>query len=231
MKYTHILFDLDRTLWDFDTDTYNTIKEIFHDYGFDKTIGNFEDWYHVYKKHNIRLWEEYGRGEIPKSVLRDTRFYLALNEFGIDDKQLGIEFGQKFVERTPEKTTLFPNAHEVLQYLIDCGYQLHVVTNGFNEIQFKKLEATDMNKYFTKIFTCENIGYNKPHPKFFQHVISSINSKKKDAIIVGDDFISDILGAMKFGIDQIYFKPKDSPVHPEKPTYIIDSLIEIKNIL
>jgi putative hydrolase of the HAD superfamily len=231
MKYKHILFDLDRTLWDFDTDTHNTIKEIFYDYGFDKTIGDFESWYRVYKTHNIRLWDEYGQGKIKKAVLRDTRFYLALKDFGIDDKQLGIEFGQKFVKKTSDKTTLFPNVHEVLQYLANNGYQLHVVTNGFNEIQFKKLELTDIRKYFTKIFTCEDIGYNKPHPKFFQYVISSLHSKKQEAIIVGDDFVSDILGAMKFGIDQIYFKPNDLPAPLEKPTYIIYSLIELKNIL
>ncbi|MDR3226067.1 MAG: YjjG family noncanonical pyrimidine nucleotidase [Prevotellaceae bacterium] len=229
-KYKHILFDLDRTLWDFDTDTRNTIKEIFYDYGLDKKI-DFDEWYATYKTHNIRLWEDYAQGKVTKAVLRDTRFYLAFNDFGIDDKNLGIEFGKKFVEQSPDRTTLFPNAHEILTYLSGKNYQLHVVTNGFNEIQFKKLEATDIKKYFNKIFTCEDIGYNKPHIKFFNHVLSSLNSSKKDAIIIGDDFVSDILGAMKFGINQIYFKPEYLPEPPIKPTFQINSLIEIKNIL
>ncbi|MDR1984116.1 MAG: YjjG family noncanonical pyrimidine nucleotidase [Prevotellaceae bacterium] len=231
MKYKHILFDLDRTLWDFDTDTHDTIKEIFNDCGLDKIIGNFEEWYRVYKTHNIRLWEDYALGKIKKTVLRYTRFYLTFKDFGIDDEKLGMDFSDKFIEQSPNRTTLFPNTHEVLTYLLNKNYQLHVVTNGFNEIQFKKLEATDIKKYFTKIFTCENIGYNKPHVKFFQHVISSLHSSKKDAIIVGDDFVNDILGAKKIGIDQIYFKPKDAPEPPEKPTFLINSLIELKSIL
>jgi putative hydrolase of the HAD superfamily len=229
--YKHILFDLDRTLWDFTADTKATINEIYCNYGFDKTIGNFDEWYKVYKVHNIRLWDEYAQGLINKATLRDTRFYLALKDFGIDDKQLGLEFGKKFVEQAPNRTTLFPNAHEILSYLRNKGYILSVVTNGFNEIQFKKMDATDIRKYFTKIFTCEDIGYNKPNAKFFQAVMSSLNAKKSETIIVGDDFVSDIQGAKKFGIDQIYFKPEESPEPPEKPTFLINSLIEIKNIL
>ena len=231
MKYKHILFDLDRTLWDFDNDTKNTIKEIFYSYKLDSAINDFDEWYATYKTHNIRLWDDYALGKVTKATLRDTRFYLALKDFGIDDKMLGVEFGQKFIKQSPDRTTLFPNAHEILTYLKDKKYQLHVVTNGFNEIQFKKLDTTDIKKYFTKIFTCEDIGYNKPHKKFFQYAISSLNSPKKDAIIVGDDFVNDILGAKKFGIDQIYFKPAYMPVPPENPTFLINSLIELKDIL
>lgn len=231
MKYIHIIFDLDRTLWDFDADTRNTIKEIFDSYNFGNIIADFDQWYAVYKTHNIRLWDDYAVGKVTKATLRDTRFYLALKDFGIDNKELGIEFGQKFVEQSPDTTTLFPNAHEVLTYLKNKNYQLHVATNGFNEIQFKKLDATDIRKYFTKIFTCEDIGYNKPNFKFFQHVISSLNSAKKDAIMIGDDFVSDISGAKNFGIDQIYFKPPYMPEPPEKPTFMINSLIELKSIL
>jgi putative hydrolase of the HAD superfamily len=231
MKYKHILFDLDRTLWDFDTDTRETIKEIFYNCKLDRRISDFDEWYRVYKMHNIRLWEDYADGKITKAALRNARFYLTFKDFGIDDENLGIKFGEKFVEQSPKRTTLFPDTHETLMYLLNKKYQLHVVTNGFNEIQFKKMESTDIKKYFTKIFTCENIGYNKPHVKFFRHVISSLQSSKKEAIIVGDDFIRDISGAKRTGIDQIYFKPKDAPEPPEKPTFLINSLIELKNIL
>ncbi|MDR0420345.1 MAG: YjjG family noncanonical pyrimidine nucleotidase [Prevotellaceae bacterium] len=231
MKYKHILFDLDRTLWDFDTDTRDTVKEIFYNCRLDETITDFDEWFRTYKMHNIRLWEDYALGKITKTTLRNTRFYLAFKDFGIDDKELGIKFGEKFIEKIPDRTTLFPNTHEVLTYLVNKKYQLHVVTNGFNEIQFKKMEAADIKKYFTKIFTAENTGYNKPHSKFFQYVISSLHSSKKEAIIVGDDFVSDISGAKKFGIDQIYLKSANVPEPPEKPTFLINSLIELKNIL
>jgi putative hydrolase of the HAD superfamily len=229
MKYKHILFDLDRTLWDFDTDTHDTMKEIFYDCQLDKRI-DFEEWYRVYKIHNIRLWEDYGLGKITKATLRTSRFYLTFKDFEVDDENLAVKFGEKYIEECPNRATLFPDTHEVLTYL-SKKYKLHVVTNGFNEIQFKKLDSTDIRKYFTKIFTCENIGYNKPHAKFFNYVISSLNSPKKEAIIVGDDFISDILGAKKCGINQIYFKPEYLPEPQIKPTFQINSLIELKNIL
>ncbi len=228
--YRHIFFDLDRTLWDFDTNTKDTIREIYYSYNLPERISDdFDAWYANYQRHNIHLWDLYALGEIKKETLRDTRFYLALKDYGIDDKALGLEYGKKFVEQSPLKTTLFPHAHEVLSYL-HSKYKLHIITNGFNEIQFTKLRNTQLEQYFDKVFTSEDIGYHKPHAGIFQHAVSSLNAKKETCIMVGDDFKADILGAKKFGIDQVYFRHNDK-VFDEKPTYEIRSLNELESFL
>lgn len=227
--YKHIFFDLDRTLWDFDHNTRDTIHDIYRDYDLPTRLGDFGAWYANYQTHNVRLWGEYALGEVNKETLRDTRFYLALKDFGIDDKELGREFGQKFVEQSPLKTTVFEYAEEILDYL-NKKYRLHIITNGFNEIQFLKLKNTGLEKYFVNVYTSENIGYHKPHAGIFQHAVTSLNARKSDCIMVGDDFKADILGAMNYGIDQVFFRHNDR-VYDEQPTYEIRSLIELKQIL
>ena len=227
--YKHIFFDLDRTLWDFDTNTKDTIREIFYSYDFQNTIGNFDEWYTNYQKHNVHLWDLYGQGEIKKEYLRDMRFYFALKDYGIDDVALGKKFGKTFVEQSPRRTTVFEYANEILAYL-SKKYRLHIITNGFKEIQDVKLSNTGLIRYFDNVFTSDAIGYNKPHPKIFHYAISSLNAKKEECLMVGDDFKSDILGARNANIDQVFFNHKDA-VYDIKPTYEIKSLKDLEGFL
>lgn len=227
--YKHIFFDLDRTLWDFDTNTKDTIREIFYGYNFQSTIGSFDEWYTNYQKHNIHLWDLYGNGEIKKEYLRDMRFYFALKDYGIDDIELGRAFGKKFVEQSPLKTTVFDHADEVLTYLTE-KYSLHIITNGFKEIQLTKLNNTGLMQYFANVYCSDVIGYNKPHPGIFNHAISSLHAKKEECLMVGDDFKRDILGAYDSNIDQVFFNHKDE-VFDVKPTYEIKSLKDLTAFL
>ncbi len=227
--YKHIFFDLDRTLWDFDTNTKDTIREIYYSYDFQNSIGDFDVWYPNYQKHNIHLWDLYGQGEIKKEYLRDMRFYFALKDFGVDNMALGAEFGRKFVEQSPQKTTVYEYANEILTYL-SKKYRLHIITNGFKEIQYVKLNNTGLIRYFDNVFTSDVIGYNKPHPGIFHHAVSSLNAKKEECIMIGDDFKSDILGARNSDIDQVFFNHKDA-VYDVKPTYEIKSLKDLESFL
>lgn len=227
--YRHIFFDLDRTLWDFDTNTKDTIREIYHSYDFHTSIGNFDEWYANYQKHNIYLWDLYGKGEIKKEYLRDMRFYFALRDYGMDDIALGAEFGQKFVEQSPLKTTVFPHANEILTYLCE-KYDLHIITNGFREIQQVKLNSTGLIRYFKNLFSSDTIGYNKPHPGIFHHVVSALNAKKSECLMIGDDFKSDVLGAKNSNIDQVFFN-HENVTYEVKPTYEIRSLNDLLNFL
>lgn len=227
--YKHIFFDLDRTLWDFDTNTKDTIREIYYSYGYHISIGDFDSWYSCYQKHNIYLWGLYGKGEIKKEYLRDMRFYFTLKDHGIDDIERGAEFGRKFVEQSPLRTTIYPDTDEVLSYL-SRKYQLHIITNGFEEIQLNKLNNTKLIRYFDKIFTSDAVGYNKPHPGIFHHAVSSLNAKKNECLMVGDDYRIDIMGARNVDIDQVFFNHDDIS-YEVKPTYEIRSLRELKNFL
>ena len=228
--YKHIFFDLDRTLWDFETNSKDTLRELFYKYNLNDRIDNFDQWYAAYKQHNKRLWEQYGLGEIKKETLRETRFYLTFKDFGIDDMELGLLFDKEYIEQSPKKKILFPNAVETLEYL-KAKYSLHIITNGFSEIQHIKLKSSGISSFFANVFTSEMVGYHKPHPAIFRHAMSCTNAKKTECLMVGDDYEADIVGAKNAGIDQIFFTPNKAASVAIAPTYTIQSLEELTKIL
>ncbi len=227
--YEHIYFDLDRTIWDFDKNAIDTFKDIYTQYELDKIFNRFENFYNTYVKHNDKLWSDYREGKIEKSVLSYKRFWLTLNEFGIDDEELARRIAHDYITISPTKKELFPHAHETLDYL-QKKYKLYVITNGFNEVQFTKLRNSNLDKYFEKVFTSEDAGAQKPNPVIFEHALAKVNADKDQSLMIGDDLQVDILGAKAFGLDQVYFNPfkKD---HSEEITHEINSLKELQEIL
>lgn len=228
-RYKNIYFDLDRTLWDFDNNAKETFKDIYEKYQLEKVFKNFDNFYNTYVKHNERLWKVYRDGKIRKSVLAYKRFELTLNEFGVNDIELAKKIGQDYIEISPTKKRLFPGTYEVLDYLKN-KYNLYIITNGFNEVQFTKLKNSNLDTYFKKVFTSENAGAQKPNPKIFEHALKTVNARKKESIMIGDDLDGDILGAKKFGIDQVYFNPERKN-HSENITHEISALKELQEIL
>jgi len=227
--YKHIFFDLDRTLWDFDQNMVDALREIFFEFNLDSSFPNVNTFIKCFSKHNEYLWEKYRKGELKKDVLRFKRFDLTLKDYGVNDLLLAKRIGDEFIRITPTKTALVPHAREVLDYL-SPKYKLHIISNGFNEVQFPKLETCHIAKYFDKVITSEISGYHKPCPEAFGYSLSSANAKKVESIMIGDDLEIDVLGAKKFGMDQVYVNP-NKLVHKSKPTYEIQSLLELKKIL
>lgn len=228
-KYRHILFDLDGTLWDFEGNSKEAFADIFKDYNLSVLDNDFRKFEEVYHKHNNRLWDDYREGKVEKEVLRWTRFYLTLKEFGIDDKSLAEKIDQQYITISPEKTRLIPFTLEILEYL-KPQYNLHVVTNGFNEVQFTKLQNARLNGFFSQIITSEMAGCLKPHPEFFMYTLAIIRAKESECLMIGDSYHADIEGAMTVGMDQVYFNPAGEPFQLE-PTYEIKSLLELKEFL
>ena len=228
-NYKHIFFDLDRTLWDFESNSVEALKDILNKHNLNNLIIDFESFIDIYKKYNVRLWEQYRDNKIQKSVLRWKRFYLALLEFKIDNIELAKQIGEDYVNISPTKTKLFPYTHEVLQYLSD-KYLLYIITNGFEEVQHVKLSNSDLTKYFENVITSESVGVQKPSSEIFSHSLKIANAGKSNSVMIGDDIKTDIGGALNFGIDQIYFNPLKHVVNI-KPTFEITSLIELKEIL
>ncbi|HSH50530.1 MAG TPA: YjjG family noncanonical pyrimidine nucleotidase, partial [Bacteroidales bacterium] len=181
------------------------------------------------EKHNERLWKIYRDGKIKKSVLIFKRFALTLEEFGVKDEGLAKIIGQDYIKISPTKKRIFPGTYETLEYLKN-KYNLYIITNGFNEVQFTKLKNSKLDKYFIKIFTSENAGVQKPNAKIFEHALKSVNARKKESVMIGDDLDIDIIGAKKFGLDQVYFNPQEKK-HSEDITHEISSLKELQNIL
>ena len=228
-KYKHIFFDLDRTLWDFEKNSVETLKEIFFKYKLDEKIESPEVFINKYKEINEKLWAKYRTGEIKKEFLRNQRFLLTLQHFGINDSSLAEKFGTDYIEISPTKTILFPNTIETLKYL-SKKYTLHIITNGFKEVQFVKLKNNKLDKYFDKVITSETVGYQKPNAKIFQHSLSTSNAKKEESLMIGDDLNTDILGARNFGMNQVFFNSINTK-HNEKITHEITDLKELTELL
>ena len=203
----HIFFDLDRTLWDFEKNSHTTLLQLINDFKLiEKGIDNADNFIKKYKIHNEELWELYREDKIKKEELRGKRFQLALAEYDIDDSELAEQFGLAYIKQSPLKTTLFSYTHEVLLYL-KKKYSIHIITNGFEEVQHIKLAHSDLKKYFDVIVTSEQVGVKKPNAKIFEFALEQAKAKPDESIMIGDDFLVDVLGAEKIGMQGVYFNP------------------------
>ena len=230
MRYKHIFFDLDSTLWDFEKNSNKTLLQLIDRFSLlKKGIDTPEDFIRKYKIHNERLWGLYRTDKIRKEDLRRERFLLTMQDYGIDDFQLAEDFGLAYIEESPYKTELFPFSFEVLEYLKE-KYILHIITNGFEEVQHIKLEASKLDVYFDVIITSEQVGVKKPNSKIFEFALEKANALAKESIMIGDDLKVDVLGAKNVGMTAIYYNPKKIK-HQEKIKFEISCLSQIMEIL
>ncbi len=231
MKFQHIFFDLDRTLWDFESNSFNTLVELFQQFDLEKRgIPLAQDFIKKYQINNEALWDKYREGSVTKDILRDLRFSITLEEFGIIDKDLSSKLGDFYVTNSPKKTKLFPYSIPILKYLIKKGYHLHIITNGFQEVQIIKLEYSSLISFFKEIITSEAAGVKKPNSKIFQYALDKANAQIEGSIMIGDDLAVDIIGAKDFGMSQIYFNPNEL-IHHEDIDYEINCLSQLREIL
>ena len=215
-KYSHLFFDLDRTIWDFDQNSQETFKDIFHKYDLQgKGISSLDEFIKRYNIHNNNLWELYRNGEIEKELLIVRRFLLTLEE--------------DYIRLSPMKTKLFPNALETLSYL-KGKYHLHIITNGFEEVQLTKVKFSGLDQYFESIITSEEAGFKKPHRNIFIYALEKNKAKAECSLMIGDDPLIDVKGAKEAGIDQVLVN-NDGIKGNEYPTYEIFSLSELMEFL
>ncbi|WP_372949473.1 YjjG family noncanonical pyrimidine nucleotidase [Mariniphaga sp.] len=199
-RYTHLFFDLDNTLWDFEQNSQMAMRKTLSHFNLkEKGIG-FESFYDSYSTHNKQLWSEYREGKVIKKELKRLRFEQTFKELGITGID-PLEMNLFYLTEMPFQTNLVEGAREVLDYIILRGYSLYIITNGFREVQLKKLEMSGLQKYFTKVYISEDIKAPKPSQKIFEHAIKSSNAKKETSLMIGDDYQTDIIGALRFGID------------------------------
>lgn len=208
-KLNHIFFDLDRTLWDFETNSKAALVQIFDELKLADYIPTFESFYKEYRIVNADFWDKYSKGTITKTDLRSGRFAQTLKNFSIVNEQLSNELGEKYIEVSPYQTNLFPGTKETLTELKNSDHQLHIITNGFKEVQFIKLENSGILNYFNDILCSEEVGVNKPNPLVFQKALERTNAKNTESIMIGDDFNADVLGAEQCGIRGVLFDPHE----------------------
>ena len=229
--YKHLLIDLDDTLWDFKANSKVVMQEIFNDYELIKYYDSFESFHAIYMEKNHQLWEQYAKGEITKEYLSLERFLYPLRIAGVENEQLAKQLGEDFLHRTTMQTQLVEGAIELLDYLKN-KYTLSIVSNGFVEVQYIKLRRSGLLPYFTHIFLSEEIGYQKPDIRFFQAVLTKIDAKNTECLLIGDNLQTDIQGAKNANIDAILYQKNDSSDANSSDIYhVVNSLLAIKNIL
>ena len=226
----HIFFDLDRTLWDFETNSHETLLELCNTYQLNAIgVDDYDDFIRTYKNHNAKLWDLYRVDKISQKDLRRERFQKTLADFGINDFTLSEKIGEDYIKICPRKNKLYPFAIEILDYLKE-KYSLHIITNGFDKTQHTKLKHSNLTPYFDQIITSEKTGVKKPNPAIFAHALKLAKATKEESVYIGDDLVVDILGCQDFGMKGIYFNPEKKE-HKENVAFEISCLSQIKEIL
>jgi putative hydrolase of the HAD superfamily len=229
-NYKHIFFDLDHTLWDFDTNSKLALNEMYElNQLKEKGIYDFNQFYQTYKPINDQFWYLYHNNKVNKEELRLGRFRETLTRFSIDDEDLIKILAEQYLKISPSKTTLMPNAIEVLNHL-QSRYEIHIITNGFAEVQRVKIENSGLKDYFKNVLISEEIGFQKPQPEIFHHAFKLAETSPEKSIMIGDSLSTDIEGAQNAGMDSIYFNPHNK-WHKYNPTFEIRELIELKEML
>ena len=230
MKYKHLFFDLDRTLWDFEANSEEVLEDMFNRFDI-TTLAciDSQEFIDNYREINHGLWAKYRVGEITKEFLSTERFYATMRLFDVDDFELAKKMGEFYVKESPYKKQLFPGTIDLLEKL-SSKYKLHIITNGFSEVQYIKLEQSKLNKYFTEIIISEETDWKKPSPEIFHYAMQKAGAIVEESIMIGDDLKADIKGASEVGMDQIWVN-FDNTYAGFKPTYTVDSLMQIEDVL
>lgn len=231
MKYKCILIDLDDTLWDTQKNAQIAIKSVFFDYGLDKIFGSFDAFYVPYVQNNLRLWSDYRNNLIDKQTLIIERFRRVLApKMNISTKEI-LTINDDFLERTTQQRNLIPGAIELLKYLKPL-YSLYIISNGFKEVQYKKMDNSGLLPFFSGIILSDNVGHIKPSAEIFLAATEQAGVMANEAIVLGDSLEADILGATNAGIDNIWFNQNnEKPSETIIPKHIVKRLLDVKSIL
>jgi len=231
MKYTHIFFDLDHTLWDFERNSEEAMGEAYGELNIEQFLGvSYKKFSPVYNTINQKYWERFRNGFVSRSDLRWKRMQSTFLEFKKFDDDLSVKLGESYLEKLPLKTHLFPHAKEVLDHCRTKKYELHLITNGFEGTQIKKITNSGIADYFDEMISSERALCSKPTAEIFEYAMRITNTTADKSIMIGDHFDVDIIGAKNVGMDQVYFNPKQRN-NNDGATHEISCLSELLSIL
>ena len=235
MKYRDLFIDFDDTLYDTHGNAVIALSETFECFHLDRYFEDPQVFYDAYWTTNIDLWTQYAKGEITRDYLIVERFRrpLSVGE-GIEvTKELCLEMSDKFLDFCASKPGVIDGAHELMDFLKQKGYRMHMCSNGFHEVQYKKLDACGLRDYFDTIILSEDAGVNKPAKAYFDYALKVSGANRKTTLMIGDNLQSDILGALNAGLDAMLFNRWQVPPEdiPQEPTFIVETLSAIKTIL
>lgn len=230
--YKYLFFDLDHTLWDWDANASETLIDLYHRYDLAKygvvDATGFRD---VFFRENTKLWADLDAGRIDKFFLRNNRFRIVMeaamaNMKSVKEDML-VDINANFLNECSQKKKVIDGAFEVLDYCLD-KYDLHIITNGFEEVQSIKMEYSGLDQYFDKIITSEKAGHKKPSSGIYQYAMKHTGAEPEHSLMIGDNLLTDIKGARDFGMDQVFFNPHKVPYADQvtKEIKALDELIQ-----
>ena len=225
-KVQHIFFDLDHTLWDFEKNSGATFKSIFKELNFEFSLEVFLDFYNPI---NHYYWKQYRENMISEVELRYLRLEKTFEAMKVSFSQSLLErVAELYIQQLSTHTELFEDTISVLEYL-SSKYTLHIITNGFEHVQQRKLENSGIARFFKTVLTAEKIGVKKPHPTIFLSAMKTAEVLPEHAVMIGDSLEADIQGALKLGMQAIHFNSHKEAYHEE--CLIIDRLSDLTNLL
>ncbi len=230
MKYNHLFFDLDHTLWDFETNARETLVVLHRANALkEKGVDDFGYFFERYNFHNNRLWDRYTKGFIKQEELRWKRMWLTLLDFKIADEALAKQLSVDFLEQLPYRKNIFPYTIEILRYLQQKGYHLHLITNGFDAVQHCKLINSNLKEFFIEVITSEGSNSLKPQKEIFDYALQKTGAERTESIMIGDNLDADIQGGINAGLDTVFVNHLNIIPHV-LPTYTVYHLKELETV-
>ncbi|MGB1041956.1 MAG: YjjG family noncanonical pyrimidine nucleotidase [Tenacibaculum sp.] len=224
MDIKHIFFDLDHTLWDFDKNSKLTFQQIFIEQHIQINIDVFLE---KYMPINFNYWKLYREDKISKEALRYGRLKDSFDQlnYTVSDKLINL-ISEDYIKYLPNNNHLFDGTFEILEYL-SKKYDLHIITNGFEEVQKLKLEKSGIAKYFNQVITSESVGVKKPNIKVFEYALSKAKAQANNSLMIGDSYEADVMGSLKAGMLAIHFTSNTS----SNGELTVNSLLDLKRYL
>ena len=235
MRYKDLFVDFDDTLYDTYGNAVISLRETFDAYRLDRFFTDPQVFYDAYWSANIDLWTRYSHGEITRDYLIVERFRRPLSVGqGLEvTEALCLEMSDRFLDFCSSKPGVIEGARDLMDYLKQKGYRMHMCSNGFHEVQYKKLAACGFRDYFDTIILSEDAGVNKPSPLYFNYAFKVSCADRETTLMIGDNLQTDIQGALSAGIDALLFNRWQVSVGESavKPTFVVDKLLDIKKLL
>jgi len=243
MKYKDLFVDFDDTLYDTHGNAVIALRETFDVFHLERFFDDPQVFYDSYWMANIDLWGRYSKGEITRDYLIMERFRRPLcesealrvqsEESASAFKDFTLQMNDTFLDFCASKPGVVDGAHELMDYLKERGYRMHMTSNGFHEVQYKKLAASGLRDYFDTIILSEDAGVNKPSPLYFDYALKVSGAERQTTLMIGDNLQTDILGALSAGLDAMLFNRWEVDVResPQAPTFVVDHLRDIMSIL
>lgn len=241
MHYKDLFIDLDDTLYDTHGNSMIALKKLFDERNWKEIMPSYEAFRDAYFATNVDVWAKYAHGEIDRDTLIVERYRRPVTEMvrqcGGDTSwitpQWCVEASNRYGDLISREPGTMPGAKQLLEYLRQKGYRLHICSNGFHEVQSRKLKSAGLDGYFATIILSEDAGVNKPHKEFFDYALAKTGAQRATTIMIGDHYDTDIAGAINAGLDTIFFNRwnVDPSTLERQPDYIVNSLSEIEKIL